>query len=107
MSDDQCSQIECSICRSVAALQAKADPLQQFIRRVVPRSYGWRAHAGELSRRQLAAIDWSIAISDCLRRAIAPHPRCQVCTVLMGAGHVEVGPGKFCSTHSERLAAAP
>ena len=106
MSHDQCYRIECPICQSVAALEARADPLHQFIRRVVPRSYSQRAYAGELSRRQLGAIDWSIAINDCLRRAMATHPRCGACTVLMGPGHNEIGIEGFCGTHS-RVAATP
>ena len=100
MSHGQCYRIECSIGRSVAALEAKADPLHQFIYRVVPRSYSQRAHAGELTRRQLGAIDWSIAISDYLRRAMAPHPRCGACTILLGPGHAEIGIEGFCGTHS-------
>jgi len=103
MSPDQ-YQIKCSICRSATALEAKADPLNTFIRRVVPRSYSQRAHAGELSRRQLGAIDWSIAIRDCLRRAMAMHRRCGACTILMGPGHAEIGIEGFCGTHAERLA---
>ena len=99
-------EIECSICRSVAALEAKADPLDIFIRSVLPRSYSERAYAGELTRRQLGALNWSLAIRSCLRRAMAPHPRCQVCTVLMGAGHVEAGLEQFCSTHSDMAGAA-
>jgi hypothetical protein len=101
MSHDQPYQVECSICRSVAALEAKADPLQTFIRRVLPRSYSQRAHAGLLNRRQLGAIDWSLAISNCLRRAMALHPRCHGCTILMGPGHFEARLEWACSTHSD------
>jgi len=101
MSHEQSYQRECAICRSVAALEAKADPLDSFIRLVVPRS-----HAGELNRRQLGAIDWSFAIRNCLRRAMAPHPRCRACTVLMGPGHLEGGLERLCGTHTDTAAAA-
>ncbi len=106
MSHAQCYQIECSICRSVAALEAKANPLDIFIRSVLPRSYSQGAYASELTRRQLGALNWSLAIRSCLRRAMAPHLRCHVCTVLMGAGHVETGLEQFCSTHSDMASAA-
>jgi len=101
MSHEQSYQSECPICRSVAALEAKADPLDSFIRLVVPRS-----HEGELSRRQMGAIDWSFAIRNCLGRAMAPHPRCRACTVLMGPGHQEVGLDGLCGTHIDTAAAA-
>ena len=101
MSHEQSYQRECPKCRSVAALEAKADPLDSFIRLVVPRS-----HEGELSRRQMGAIDWSFAIRNCLGRAMAPHPRCRACTVLMGPGHLEVGLDGLCGTHNDTAAAA-
>jgi hypothetical protein len=106
MSHDQSYQRECSLCQSVAALEARADPLDTFIRRVVPRSYSQSAFAGELSLGQLGAIDWSSAIRNCLRRAMAPHPRCHLCTVLMGPGHVEAGLDRFCGTHAVIVRAA-
>ena len=106
MSHDGCYQTECPICQSVAALEARADPLDAFIRRVVPRPYSQSAYAGELSRRQLGAMDWSVAIRNCLRLAMAPHPRCDVCTILMGPGHAETGRGRFCGTHSNVAHAA-
>ena len=106
MTHDQSYQRECVLCQSVAVLEAKADPLDAFIRGVVPRSYSQSAYAGELSLGQLGAIDWSSAIRNCLRRAMAPHPRCHLCTVLMGPGHVEAGLNRFCGTHGVTARAA-
>ena len=94
------------MCRRVAAIEVRADPLDIFIRGLVPRSYSQLAYSGELTDRQQGAIDWSIAIRSCLRRAMAPHPRCHACTVLMGPGHVEAGLARFCGTHNVKAHAA-
>ncbi len=104
-SHDKSYQIECPKCRSVAALGANADRLQMFIRRVLPRAFSPPFSPGrsrdELTPRQQGASDWSFAIRDCLRQAMATHPRCGACSVLMGPGHEETGIERFCWTHRE------
>ena len=104
-SHDKSYQIECPKCRSVAALEANADRLQTFIRHVLPRAFSPPFSPGrsrdELTPRQQGASDWSFAIRGCLRRAMATHPRCGACSVLMGPGHEETGVARFCGTHRE------
>ena len=91
MSHDKSYQIECPKCRAVAALEDKAWLLQTFINRVLPRSFSRRRTADEATPREQGALAWSLSISECLRRAMAAHPRCAACSVLMGPGHVEAG----------------
>jgi hypothetical protein len=100
MSHDKSYQIECRKCRNVAALEARADLLQTFIRRVLPRSFSPR-FTDEMTLRQRGAVDWSFAIGNCLRQAMATHPRCDACGVLMGPGHAEGGMQPLCGTHGE------
>jgi hypothetical protein len=104
-SHDKSYQSECPKCRSVAALEANADPLQTFIKGVLPRAFSPPFSPGrsrdELTPRQQGASDWSFAIRDCLRQAMAAHPRCGACSVLMGPGHEETRMERFCGTHRE------
>jgi hypothetical protein len=94
-------QLECPICRSVESLRVRAGPLQAFIQRVLPRSLSRYHSEDELTLRQQGASDWFFAMNNCLRRAMAPHPRCGACTVLMGPGHADAGTEGFCETHRE------
>jgi hypothetical protein len=75
--------------------------------RVLPRSLSLYESVGELTLKQRVAVDWSFAISNCLRRGMALHARCGRCTILMGPGHAESGIHGFCGTHAERVAARP
>ena len=94
-------ELECPICRNAESLRVRSDPLQAFIRRVSPVSFSRYRSEAELTPRQRGAMDWYFAINNCLRRAMAPHPRCGVCTVLMGPGHADAGTEAFCGTHRE------
>ena len=100
-------QLECPTCRSVAAFHARADLLQPHMDRILPRSLSLYESANELTLKQRVAVDWSFAISKCLRRGMAFHARCGRCTILMGPGHAESGLQGFCGTHSERAASIP
>lgn len=104
-SHDKSYQMQCPKCRSVAALEANADRLQTFIRHVLPRASSRQFSPGrsrdELTPRQQVASDWSFAIRDCLRRAMATHPRCGACSVLIGPGHEEPSIERLCGTHRE------
>ena len=75
--------------------------------RVLPRSLSLYESVGELTLKQRVAVDWSFAISSCLRRGMALHARCGRCTILMGPGHAESGIHGFCGTHSEPAASLP
>lgn len=99
MSHDRSYQIECPDCSGVAVLEARADLLQTFIRSVLPRPFWASRSADQLTERQQGAIDWSVGINNCLRRAMEQHSRCHACSVLMGPGHIEGGNERFCGTH--------
>ena len=75
--------------------------------RVLPRSLSLHESADKLTLKQRFAVDWSFAISSCLRRGMAFHARCGVCTILMGPGHEESGIDGFCGTHSASAASGP
>lgn len=71
--------------------------------RILPRSLSWQS-AIQLTQKQQVAVDWSFAISKCLRRGMAFHARCGSCTILMGPGHEESGIQGLCGTHIESAA---
>ncbi len=74
--------------------------------RILPRALSVHESA-ELTLKQRFAVDWSFAISSCLRRGMAFHARCGACAILMGPGHAEAGIQGFCGTHSARAASRP
>jgi hypothetical protein len=73
-----------------------AGPLQVYIHRVLPRSFSAEGLTHVLTPKQRGAAAWALAISNCLRRELSLHPRCGVCSILMGPGHTEAGIGQFC-----------
>ena len=101
ISHDKSYEIQCPRCRAVAALEDKDRLLQTFINRALPRSFSSHRSADEVTPRERSALAWSLSISECLRQAMALHPRCAACNVLMGPGHVEAGIERFCGTHRE------
>jgi hypothetical protein len=107
MSHTTAYQIECPGCRGVAGLHAKADLLQAYIHRVLPRSCSPERLGYALTPKQRGAAAWALAISSCLRRGMAMHARCGACTILLGPGHTEPGIDGFCGTHSESTPSIP
>jgi hypothetical protein len=81
--------------------------LQPHIDRILPGSLSLYESADKQTLKQRLAVDWSFAISNCLRREMALHPRCGACAILMGPGHTEAGIQGFCGTHSVSAAARP
>jgi hypothetical protein len=100
-------KLECPICRSAASLRVRADPLQVYIHRILPRSFSVEGLTQVLTPKQRGAAIWALAISNCLRRELSLHPRCSACAILMGPGHAEAGIGQFRGTHIGSVASRP
>jgi len=100
-------QLECPICLSASSFQLKADPLQAYIRGVLPHPFAQRFLSDSPTPKQRGAAAWDLAISACLRREMAAHLRCESCNILMGPGHIEGGIGPWCGTHGEVVPALP
>lgn len=98
MSRPKPTEIECATCRRVAAFKAKADVLQEFIAPVLPPALSLRQIDPELTPRQRVATTWFLQIAACLKREMAPHPRCASCSILLGPGHLEPGTDGYCGT---------
>ena len=81
--------------------------MQPHIDRILPGSLSLYESADKQTLTQRLAVDWSFAISNCLRREMALHPRCGACAILLGPGHTEAGIQGFCGTHSVSAAARP
>jgi hypothetical protein len=86
--------------RTWLALHAKADILQPQMDRILPRSSITYEFSERLTQGERSVVDWSFAISKCLRQGMALHPRCSVCSILMGPGHSDAGIGPLCGTHA-------
>lgn len=93
-------QLECPTCQDVAELHERADTLRRQIDPMLPRSSSSYGVPTELTQNQQVAVDWSFVIGNCLRQGMAQHPRCGVCSILMGQGHIVGGIGPFCGTHT-------
>lgn len=98
MTRQKASEIECVTCRRVASFKAKADVLQEYIVPVLPSAFSLRQLDPELTPRQRVATNWFLAIAACLKREMAPHPRCSSCSILLGPGHLEPGTHGYCGT---------
>lgn len=91
----------CVECDQVAALKVRASAVEQMGARFLARGADGRYQASPSPSQQTAA-DWSISAGVFLRKGIAHHRRCAVCSILMGPGHLESGRGPSCGTCSGR-----
>lgn len=93
---------DCLSCRRNTDLKVKAEVLQRFIIGAMAPPPTPDQPVLELTPAQREASTWNLAISACLRREMAPHPKCESCGILMGPGHIEVGIAPLCRTCGQR-----
>lgn len=101
MSDQKSAVAKCVLCNRTTALKTNADVLQRLIANSLPSS----ARASSEARPtpvEHAAAAWSADIGACLKREMAPHPKCAGCGILMGPGHIEMGTDQQCRSCLER-----
>ena len=102
MSQQKTGETRCLICSRTEVLKINADVLQRFIAGVLPESSLRSPSEVQSTPVQLAANTWHSAIGACLKREMAPHPRCSGCGILMGPGHLETGIDRQCRSCSVR-----
>lgn len=90
--------LHCPTCKRIGAYRANGDVLHRRIAETLPSRRPLDPADLSLSPPQRAAAEWYVAITACLRREMAPHPRCGACSILMGPGHIEAESGGFCGT---------
>ena len=95
------TQIDCLVCRGVAALQLRAGDLRRRMKHAFSLATIAQGPPGEHASGQNPTFEWTLAINSSLQQAIAEHPRCAACGILMGPGHTEAGEGGRCQTHTE------
>jgi hypothetical protein len=100
MSQEKTADTGCLICKRTATLKTNADVLQRLIARVLPKS----SLGATLIPVRSAAASWTADIGACLKREMAPHPKCGGCGILMGPGHLELGTDGQCRSCFERSA---
>jgi hypothetical protein len=93
----------CPSCDHAADLKAKAGILQRLMGGDVSLAADTDGEFNvQPSPAQREATAWHLAIDAALQKEMAPHPRCSLCGILMGPGHVEAGSASLCGTCDHR-----
>jgi len=99
MRHEPTSTIECEICKRLAELRLRAQPIGRVTGKAFLRSTGDKRSPGDS-----VAIAWNTGADAFLRKEMAAHPSCDQCGILMGPGHIEPAGTEICGTCRTRLA---